>query len=227
MTALHFLRDSIWLAGVFGHSLVLVALLRTRRIRRFPFFSSLMVFDILRALALALVVVRLSPTAIRMAALLFEICDLTLEFGVLAELVLTALWPLGRLRRVTLPLLLLASGGVLVMRLAPISRYPSQAAPLLLHFALGVLFVEWSLALALMRRQLRLRWRSDVAAISLGFGVYSATLLLAGGYFRVGRDLSDFILFSYLRITAYLAVVLWWILALWNAGDGSHRPREA
>ncbi len=113
------------------------------------------------------------------------------------------------------------------MRLAPLSRYPGRAMPLLLHFALGVLFVEWSLALALMLRQLRLRWRSDVAAISLGFGIYSAALLLAGGYFRVGRDLGDFILFSYLRIAAYLAVVLWWILALWNAGGGSPRPREA
>ena len=206
----------IWTAGLVGHLLVVAALFARGRARRFPCFTLLIVFDILRALALALFVARLAPPALRVTSTSFEITDLLLEFAVLAELVLTALWPLGRLRRVTLPLLLLGSGALIVNHLAPVSHYIGRAAPLLLHFFLGVLFLEWSLVLVSLLRPLKLRWRSDVAAISFGFGVYSASLLFAGGYFRVGRGLSDYIFFSYLRIAVYLFVVLWWIVSLWT-----------
>ena len=208
----------IWAAGLVGHLLVVAALIARGRARRFPCFTLLIVFDILRALALALLLGHLAPPALHVASIAFEITDLLLEFAVLTELVLTALWPLGRLRRIMLPSLLLASGALIVTHLAPVRHYTGRFAPLLLHFLLGVLFLEWSLVLASLLRPLRLRWRSDVAAISFGFGVYSAALLFAGGYFRVGRDLSDYIFFSYLRIAVYLLVVLWWVITLWSAG---------
>ncbi len=207
----------IWAAGLIGHLLVVTALFVRRRAQRFPCFTLLIVFDILRALALALFIARLAPPALRVASTAFEITDLLLEFAVWTELVLTALWPLGMLRRITLPLLLLASGIVIVTHLAPVKHYTGRIAPLLLHFLLGVLFLEWALVLTFLLRSLGLRRRSDVAAISFGFGIYSAALLFAGGYFRVGRDLSDYIFFSYLRIGVYLLVVLWWAISLWSA----------
>ncbi len=205
----------IWTAGILGHVLLVAVLFVRGGARRFPCFTLLIVFDILRALALLLFLRHLAPQSLRVASFAFEVADLLLEFSVVTELVLTALWPLGRLRRVTLPLLLLVSGALIVTHLTPVSRYPGRAAPLLLHFFLGVLFLEWALVLASLLRPLGLRWRSEVAVISFGFGVYSAALLFAGGYFRVGRDLSDYIFFSYLRITVYLLVVLWWIIGLW------------
>jgi hypothetical protein len=209
-------QHAIWAAGLIGHVILAAVLLSTGRARRFPFFTLLVVFDILRALALVLFIGRLPLPALHVTSIAFEITDLVLEFGTLTELVLNALRPLGSLRRVTLPLLLLASGIVAVTHLAPVSRYTGRAAPLLLHFLLGVLMLEWALVLAMLRGALRLRWRSDVAAISFGFGVYSAALLFAGGYFRVGRDMRDYIFFSYFRIFVYLAVVLWWIVVLWH-----------
>lgn len=208
----------IWAAGLLGHLLLLIVLLRGGRARRFPCFTLLIFFNILRSLALSLVLFRLAPPVLRVAITAFEISDLLLEFAVLIELVLHALQPLGRLRRVTLPLLLFASAAVIVTRLAPVSHYTGRAAPLLLHFFLGVLFLEWSIILAFLLRSLGLLWRSDVAAISFGYGLYSAVLLFAGGYFRVGRDMSDYIFFSYLRICVYLLVLLWWIVSLWSAG---------
>ncbi len=218
-------RHWIWAAGLFGHLFLLAVLVARGRARRFPCFTLLIFFDVLRTLALALVLDRLPPAPLHLAVTAFGITDLLLEFAVLAELVLTALWGLGRLRRVTLPLLLLASGALIVTHLAPVSHYTGRAAPLLLHFALGVLFLEWALVLALLLPSLRLRWRSDVAAISFGFGVYSAALLFAGGYFRVGREMSDYIFFSYLRIFVYLLVVLWWIITLWTAGRLGEKKR--
>ena len=206
----------IWAAGLLGHLLLIGVLFARGRAGRFPSFTLLIAFDSLRAVALASFVGHLTPRGLRVAGFAFETADLLLEFAVVTELVLTALWPLGKLRRVTFPLLLLASGALIVARLTPVSRYPARAAPLLLHFLLGVLYLEWSVVLAALLRPLRLRWRSDVAVISFGFGVYSAALLFAGGYFRVGRDLSDYIFFSYLRIAVYLSVVIWWIVGLWT-----------
>lgn len=199
-------------------------LLSGGKARRFPLFTSLIFFEIVRTLALAFVLGHLTHHALSTAAVAFDTAGIFLEFATFIELVLAVLAPLDRFRRASLFLLLLASSVAVVLRLAPIRHYAIQDAPLLLHFLLAVLFLEWIILLALALRPLRLRWRSDAAAISLGFGVYSAALIFAGAYFRVGREMQDFIFFSYLRIGIYLAVLLWWILALWAAG---RRDRSA
>ena len=85
-----------------------------------------------------------------------------------------------------------------------------------MHFWLSVLMVEWALVLVVMARSLRVSWRSHVAAISVGFGVYSAALLAGGGYFTTGREMRDYVFFSFFRIGVYLLVLLAWALLLWR-----------
>jgi hypothetical protein len=133
----------------------------------------------------------------------------------LAELAWIALRPLGGIRRFTLPLLLLGSGVLIVMRLAPAGYSSLRMDLVLLHFLLSVLMVEWAIVLAFLLRPLRLSWRTHVAALSFGFGVYSAALLVGGGYFTVGREMSDYVFFSFFRVSVYLLVLLWWAVALW------------
>ncbi len=210
----------IWAAGLLGHLLLLGVLFARKRVHRFPWFTLLIVFYLLRSIALA--------TALRLAAhpvhpfttIIIDLTDVLLQCAVLAELTWIALKPIGPLRRVTLPLLLVASGVLIVMRLAP-SHHSVHAASLLIHFLLTVLMVEWSIMLAFLLRPLRLSWRSHVAAISFGFGVYSAALLAGGGYFTTGREMRDYIFFSFFRISVYLFVVLWWALSLWLSEPGS------
>ena len=217
------IEHAIWTAGLAAHLLLIAVLVGRGWARRFPFFTLLIAFDVVRALALALVLSHLARPELLLASRVFDTADLLLEFAVLAELVLTALWPLGKLRRIAWPLLLLACGVLIVSRVAPVRHYNHGLAALLLHFLLGVLFTEWAIALALLLRPLGLRWRAGVAAISFGYGLYSAVLIFAGGYFRLGRDLSDYIFFSYLRIAVYLLVVLWWILSLWRGERAAAR----
>jgi hypothetical protein len=64
---------------------------------------------------------------------------------------------------------------------------------------------------------LRLSWRSHVVAISLGLGIYSASLLAGGGYFTTGREMRDYVFFSFFRISIYLLILLWWAITLWLA----------
>ena len=214
----------IWAAGLFGHVLLLCVLFTRRRVARFPWFTLLIVFYFLRSVGLAATLHFSGHPAHRFALLILDITDLLLQCAVLAELTWIALRPLAGIRRLTLPLLLVGSGVLIVMRLAPAGYSSLRMDLVLLHFLLSVLMVEWAMFLAFLLRSLRLSWRTPVAALSFGFGVYSAALLVGGGYFTIGREMSDYIFFSFFRISVYLLVLLWWALTLWLKEP---RPTEA
>ena len=205
----------IWAAGLFGHVLLLGVLFTRRRVARFPWFTLLIVFYFLRSVGLAATLHFSGHPAHRFALLILDITDVLLQCAVLAELTWIALRPLGGFRRFTLPLLLVGSGVLIVMRLAPAGYSSLRMDLVLLHFLLSVLMVEWAIVLAFLLRPLRLSWRTHVAALSFGFGVYSAALLVGGGYFTIGREMSDYVFFSFFRISVYLLVLLWWAITLW------------
>jgi hypothetical protein len=205
----------IWAAGLLGHLLLLGVLFTRKRVARFPWFTLLFVFYLLRSIGLAATLHFSGHPAYRFTVLIIDLTDVLLQCAVFAELTWIALQPLGGIRRFTLPLLLVGSGVLVVMRLAPAGYSSLRMDLVLLHFLLSVLMVEWAVLLAFLLRPLRLSWRSHVAAISFGFGVYSAALLAGGGYFTIGREMSDYVFFSFFRISVYLLVLLWWSIILW------------
>jgi hypothetical protein len=205
----------IWAAGLFGHLLLLGVLFARKRVSRLPWFTLLVSFYLLRSLGLAATLHFSGHPAHRFALLILDITDLLLQCAVLAELIWIALRPLAGFRRFTLPLLMVGSGILIVMRLAPASHSSLRLDLVLLHFLISVLMVEWAILLAFLLRPLHLSWRSHVGALSFGFGIYSAALLAGGGYFTIGREMSDYVFFSFFRISVYLLVLLWWALALW------------
>ncbi len=214
----------IWAAGLLGHVLLLGVLFTRKRVARYPWFTLLIVFYFLRSIGLAATLHFSGHPAHRFAILILDITDVLLQCAVLAELAWIALQPLGGIRRFTLPLLLLGSGVLIVMRLAPAGYSSLRMDLVLLHFLLSVLKVEWAIVLAFLLRPLRLSWRSHVAALTFGFGVYSAALLAGGGYFTIGREMSDYVFFSFFRISVYLLVLLWWAVTLWL---NEPKPNEA
>jgi hypothetical protein len=205
----------IWVAGLLGHLLLLAVLFTRKRVARFPWFTLLIIFYLLRSIGLAATLHFSGHPAHRFALLILDLTDVLLQCAVLAELTWIALQPLGGIRRITLPLLLVASGILIVMRLAPARHTTLRMDLVLLHFLLSVLMVEWTIMLAFLLRPLALSWRSHVAAISFGFGIYSAALLAGGSYFTIGREMSDYVVFSFFRISVYLLILLFWAIALW------------
>jgi hypothetical protein len=207
----------IWAAGLCGHLILLAVLFARRRVARFPWFTLLILFYFLRSVGLA-AALRLSGHPVhQFTTVILDLTDVLLQCAVLVELTWIALRPLGGVRRYTLPLLLLASGVLMVIRLAPAGHFSLRTLLVLTHFLLSVLMVEWALVLAFLLRPLRLSWRSHVTAISLGLGVYSASLLAGGGYFTTGREMRDYVFFSFFRISIYLLVLVWWAVTLWFA----------
>lgn len=205
----------IWSAGLLGHVVLLGVLFARKRVARFPWFTLLIVFYLLRSVGLAATLHFSGHPAHRFALLIMDLTDVLLECAVFAELTWIALRPLAGFRRFTLPLLLVGSSILITMRLTPAHYSSLRIDLLLLHFVLSLLMVEWAAVLAFLLRSLRLSWRSHVAAISFGFGVYSAALLAGGGYFTTGREMSDYVFYSFFRISIYLLVLAWWVITLW------------
>jgi hypothetical protein len=210
----------IWAAGLLGHLLLLVVLFRCKRVARFPCFTLLIFFYLVRSIGLVVALRISGHPAPLFVSMVLDITDVLLQWAVLGELTWTALRPLDGLRRVTLPLLLVTSGVLIVLRLAPRGSVNLPTILVLMHFLLSVLMVEWALVLASLLRALRLSWRSHVVAISFGYGIYSAALLAGGGYFRTGREMRDYIFFSFFRIGVYLLIVVWWTISLWRKEPG-------
>jgi hypothetical protein len=207
----------IWAAGLLGHVVLLTVLFARRRVARFPWFTLLIIFYFLRSVGLA-AALRVSGHPVhQFTTVILDLTDVLLQCAVLAELTWVALRPLGGVRRYTLPLLLLASGVLMVIRLAPVGHSSLRSLLVLMHFLLSVLMVEWAIVLTFLLRSLRLSWRSHVVAISLGLGIYSASLLAGGGYFTTGREMRDYVFFSFFRISIYLLILLWWAVTLWLA----------
>jgi hypothetical protein len=210
----------IWAAGLLGHLLLLGVLFMRKRVARFPWFTLLIVFYLLRSVGLAASARFSGHPAHLFATVILDLTDILLQCAVLAELIWITLRPLGGVRRFTLPLLLVASGVLIVLRLAP-SGHSALGLALVrtilvvVHFLLSVLMVEWAIMLAFLLRPLRRSWRSHAAAISFGFGIYSTALLAGGGYFTTGREMSDYVFFSFFRVSVYLLILLWWSVTLW------------
>jgi len=211
----------IWAAGLLAHLVLLIVLFARKRASQFPWFTLLIVFYLVRSIGLVTALRLSGRPAPLYATLLIDLVDVLLQCAVLVELAWTALRPLGVLRRLTMPLLLLASGVLIVLRLAPRGPLSLPNVLVLSHFLLSVLMVEWAIVLAFLLRPLRLSWRKPVAAISFGFGIYSAALLAGGGYFTTGREMRDYVFFSFFRIVVYLLIVLFWALTLWLAQPGA------
>ena len=207
----------IWAAGLLGDLLLLTVLFMHKRATRFPWFTLFIVFYLLRSVGLAAALHFSGRPAHQFATMVLDLMDILLQCAVLAELTWIALRPLGGIRRFTMPLLLVASGVLIVLRVAPSSHSSVRATLALMHFLLSVLMMEWAIILALLLRPLRLSWRSHVAAISFGFGIYSVALLAGGEYFTTGREMRDYVFFSFFRISVYLVVLVFWSVSLWFA----------
>ena len=207
-----------WFVGVLGDLVIVAVLFARRRVPRFPLFTILVAFHFLVAVGTKAAFHLSGHKVSGSTATIIDITDLLVRCGVFAELIRIALLPLARIWQLALGLLLIASGVLIVMRLAPAYHSLSMGL-MLMHFFLSVLLLEWAMVLAFLLRPLRLSWQSPVAAISFGYGVFSAVDLAAGAYFRTGPA-GDFVSSFLFRIPVYLLIVLWWSVSLWSAEPG-------
>jgi hypothetical protein len=209
----------LWALSLFGHCALLGVLLLRRRAPSFPAFTTLIAVNILRTITLYLILRFGSPDAYFYTYWTLAIVDVALQLAVAYELATHVFQPLGAwtpdLKRSLVAIagasLLIAAG--LTWLATPPATTLRLAIVLRGTFFTSALMGELFVAMIALSVTMGLPWRTHVARLAQGLGVYSIFCILteaAHNYFGAAR----YKLVSHIRIELYLACVLYWIITL-------------
>ena len=219
-----------WAAGLVGHSLLLMVLLVRHRTPAFPIFTALILCNVLNAVVLYLVAVYGSKQDYLVTYFGFAILDFVLQLGVTYELARHLFCPTGTWAQdVRVGIMLLAGASMLVaLVLASLPVPPERTV-------LGTLLDRGNLLSSALQCQLfvgmiafstiaNLPWKTHVARIAQGLGLYELIgILTEAGHNLTVRNSTAFQSLTYVRMSAYLACLAYWIVMLWRDAP---EPRE-
>jgi len=223
-----------WTAG-FGVHLVLFCVLLIRcRYREFPIFSAFILSNIVRTVALYFVEQHGSKASYFYTFWSLGLLDTGLQLAVVYEMYFCTFRPLGQWARdirgalswLLVAIVAVAAG--LTWLAAPPVRLWMQAVVIRSNFFSSVCLSELFVGMIVLSVKSGLPWKSHVARISQGLGVYSGIdLLIETGhsYFGASRSTQVYAVLSHFRMSAYLVCVAYWIVMLWrNAPEPRKLP---
>jgi hypothetical protein len=227
-----FARYYFWIAPHVLLAIVGLGLFRQNLHRRFPFFFSYVVCELIQFLILLPMssIQRFSLATFRWALVSGLVVSLAAKCGVLGEASRellyrqSSLWPAltSWLRAIGAGLLLGASLASMFLFRADVPRLERIFRAL--DFSLSMILSGLLLLLLLLARYLHVSLRSYTAGILLGFGIYS-TVGLASAALRAELPRSAEIAIGLAQMAAYhVAVVVW--LAYLLAGKPSLERKE-
>jgi hypothetical protein len=214
-----------WAAGFGAHLILLSVLLIRRRFKQFPIFTAFIFANILRTIALYFVGRLGTKTAYFYAFWSLGILDTLLQVSVVYEMYALTFRPLGAWARdmraafkwLTMSTIAVAAG--LTWLAAPHARLWIQVVVIKGTFFSSVLMSELFVGMIALSVKAGLPWKSHVARISQGLGLYSAVDVLVEtgpSYFGVGRGVQIYTTLSHVRMSGYLICVSYWIVMLWR-----------
>jgi hypothetical protein len=225
-----------WAAGLGAHLILLFVLLTRRRFRVFPIFTAFIISNIGRTAALFSVQFYGTKTSYFYTYWSLTVLDVVLQLSVVYEMYSLTFRPLGvwarDLRRpfVWLVALSIALAAGLTWLATPHARLWMQVVVIKGSFFSATCMSELFVGMLVLAVRSGLPWKTHVARISQGFGVYSIidVLIEAGhSYFGVGRNTQTYTMLSHLRMSAYLACVAYWVIMLWrNAPEPRKLPES-
>jgi len=238
----------LWTLTFAGLLVLLVVLLGRDRARRFPWFTALTVMMALRMVTSRLLSQRMSPIAFD--EIFLGLYDLTVivSLGVAVEIARRAFKDARRAAWIAGTLVVLAIGGVIMVKWGPWPSWKTliagshlSALRLMQLFAQkgdllsDMLFIEIGLLVAFFGRCFHAGWRSHTQQIAIGLSTASITqsairLIWQQIALHTTVQSQD----QYTRIMSleqkffsasqavYVAVLLWWIACLWiDEPDGA------
>jgi hypothetical protein len=224
----------LWAAGFIAHILLLGVMFIRRRVQTFPIFSALIATNIVRTLALYLIVVDHGTKHTYLVAYsAFAVLDLCLQLGVVYEMASHVFRPLGHWAPDVRSSFLLMVGISLAVAtgLTYLPNKPPAQTWLKSELIRGNLFSatlmgELFLGMVVLSITVGLPWKTHVARIAQGFGFYSLVCILSSAghtYLGMDHDARVSSAISYFRISSYLVTVGYWTVTLWMAAPA---PRE-
>jgi hypothetical protein len=221
-----------WAASFLGHAVLLVVLWIRRRATVFPLFTTLIAANVIRTIALYFVLHYGTKHTYFYTYWSLAIVDSALQLCVVYEMSSHVFRPLGvwahdvRHGFIWLICGSIAIASGLTWLAAPTTRLWMQAAVIKGSFFSSALMSELFVGMIALSVTVGLPWKTPVARISQGLGIYSMIDVIveaAHSYFGVGHDTRTYMALSHLRIATYLVCILYWIIMLWRDAP---QPRD-
>jgi hypothetical protein len=224
-----------WAASFLGHLILLFVLLKRHRAELFPFFTTLILTNILRTITLFVVVRHGTRDNYFYTYWSLAVLDTILQLCIAYEMASHVFRPLGvwasDVRKSFFWLLgssvILACG--LSWLASPPTRSVTQALVIKTNFFAAAWMSELFVGMMALSVRVKRPWNTHVASISKGFGVYSIVdVVIETGhtYFGVRQSTETYTALSHVRIAVYLCCVLYWIVVLWRDPPPSQQLTE-
>jgi hypothetical protein len=218
-----------WAVSFFGHIALLLLLTMRGRARSFPLFTTYIASNIAKTVILYFIL-HDRPGDYSSAYWSMGVLDEALQFLVLLELALHVFRPTGVWAPdVWKTFAGLACASVIVAlpltwMAAPRSATLGRAFVLRGNFFSAALLSELFVAMLALSAVAGLPWKTHVARIAQGLGVYSMVCVAIDIVSRyLGNDDHAYKVLSHIRIGTYLACEGYWIVTLWQEAPA---PRE-
>ena len=217
------LDEALWLAGFFGHLLLLAILLGRRRFQAFPFFTAYIAFGIAKSILDFSVYYAAGPTAYFWTYWSLVILDALLQLGVLYEMAHEVLRPAGAWAYGTRSTFLLIScGGALLAAALSYAVNPMAATTIIawsirLNLFTSLLIAELVIAMFLAATRIGLQWRNYVMGLAEGMGLWVCISICVDTAHSYWGWTQKYIFLEHLRMCAYLAALAYWCISFWRA----------
>ena len=221
-----------WAGSFLGHIILLSALLIRRRAKEFPVFTTLITANIVRTIVLFLIQQYGTKADYFYTYWSLAVLDVMLQLGVAYEMTSRIFRPLGEWARdIKRSLVVWIAGSIalaagLTWLASPPTRLWIQTAMIRGNFFSAALLSELFVGMIVLSVTAGLPWKTHVARIAQGLGIYSVcTVLIEAGrtYFGLKRGTHTYDELSHTRIAVYLVCVVYWIIMLWREAP---QPRE-
>src|SRR5580698_1077715 len=202
-----------WAVGFGEHLILLFVLAIRRRFRTFPLFTAFIFSNLARTIALYFVSVYGTKASYFYTFWSLGILDTVLQLSVVYEMYSHTFRPLGAWARdLRGAFVWLLTGSIVVAAgltwlSAPHARLWMQVVVIKGNFFSSAWMSELFVGMVVLAVRAGLPWKTHVARISQGLGVYSIieVLIEAGhSYFGVGRNTQLYTTLSHFRMCAYL-----------------------
>ncbi|HEY2467780.1 MAG TPA: hypothetical protein VGI45_08050 [Terracidiphilus sp.] len=224
-----------WAAGLLAHLILLAVLLIRRRFKQFPIFTAFILANILRTAILYIVGHYGTKHIYFYTFWSFGVLDTMLQLAVVYEMYSLTFRPLGTWASDVqdafrwLAVLTIAVAAGLTWLAAPHARLWVQVVVIRGNFFSSVCMSELFVGMIALSAKAGLPWKTHVARISQGLGIYSVIDVLieaAHSYFGVIRNVQTYTTLSHVRMCAYLFCVAYWTIVLWRNAPAARRMPE-
>lgn len=226
---LQFLDTVLWAAGPVLNAALLGVLWSRHRVRTFPVLAAWCLFTILSAIALFLIYRMDVRRTYAIAYLTVDALDALFQIGVVAEVARIVFLPRtaggrpGLRLSIVLPAMALVSFAI-VWWIHPLS--PTYVGIWEIRgdlFTSLVVSGTFTFVLLVSQRQ-GMHWYSHVMSIGYGLMAWAVVTLIVGLLHAYWGRYRHYIAVEHVRMLMYLAIFLYWIIALWRNEPEKEQP---